>query len=184
MGRTRSYPLDGVSAVYTVDDDIDFDLDLYEFNTLMGGNPVPLTYATSSIQTSIPGRSSRKYVSSSGEKFAILATSRMFGHGCDNPQNQNQLTNITCPDASAATVDQAKRCFMVEFSNVSEFFVSFRILTDKPRNYISKKETCMTIYTFGAPRGFLWSALGLAGAPSKKPTRTPEISCLSCCFFF
>ncbi|CAK0789162.1 unnamed protein product [Prorocentrum cordatum] len=191
-GENEILILDGVSAVFTVDDDIDFDLDLFEFNTLMSGSPVPLTYTVSSIQTSIPGRTSRKFVSNSGEKFAIRATSRMFGHGCDNPLDQNQLTNITCPDASYPTVDQAKRCFMVEFFNVSEFFVSFKIMTDMPDQYVQSwgrnfamsgtssffaDELSQTCYTNAPTTAPTFAPTGTpTAAPTAVPTTSPTVA--------
>ncbi|CAK0844978.1 unnamed protein product, partial [Prorocentrum cordatum] len=134
-GENEVVLLDGISAVYTVDGDIDFDMELYEYDTITSNNPALLAYNTTSVQTPIPGRSSRMYVANSGGKFGIKVTSSMFGHGCDNPADPNNLTNITCPTASSVTVDQAKRCFMVEFANTSEFVVGFKILTDAPPFY-------------------------------------------------
>jgi len=62
----------------------------------------------------------------------------MFGHGCDNPTGPNELINITCPDENAVPVDQAKRCFMAEFDNTSEFEVGYRVLTYHPPEYVQE----------------------------------------------
>ncbi|CAK0821131.1 unnamed protein product [Prorocentrum cordatum] len=103
---------------------------MFEYGTTTGNSPVPLaSFSTESIPAGIPGRTSRRYTSSSGGMFGIKATSRMFGHGCDNPTDPNNLSNVTCPDETAVPVDQAKRCFMAEFSNVSQFEIGFRIIT-------------------------------------------------------
>jgi hypothetical protein len=131
-GENEVLMLDGVSAVYTADGGIDFDLDFYEPGTPFDENPAPLAFKTESIPTLVPGRTATKYVSVSGGRFGIKAKSLMYGHGCDNPTDPNELVNITCPDPSAVPVDQAKRCFMAEFSNTSSFDIGFQILTYHP----------------------------------------------------
>ncbi|CAK0792263.1 unnamed protein product [Prorocentrum cordatum] len=137
-GENEILMLDGVSALYTVDGAIDYALELYELGSAFNENPVPLTYTTESIPTLISGRTARKFVSSTGSKFGIKATSQMFGHGCDNPTGPNELINITCPDENAVPVDQAKRCFMAEFDNTSEFEVGYRVLTYHPPEYVQE----------------------------------------------
>ena len=68
-GENEILLLDGISALYTVDGDIDFDLELYEYGAVTGDSPVSLTsYITESIPAGIPGRPSRRYVSSSGSR--------------------------------------------------------------------------------------------------------------------
>jgi hypothetical protein len=137
-GENEVIMLDGISAIYTVDGDIDYALELYEHGTPFNENPVPLSYTTESIPTQVPGRTSRRYVSSSGGKFGVKAISRMFGHSCDNPTDSNELINITCPDQNAVPVDQAKRCFMAEFSNASAFDVGFQILTYHSSDHVQQ----------------------------------------------
>ncbi|CAK0908570.1 unnamed protein product [Prorocentrum cordatum] len=209
-GENEIVLLDGISAVYTVDGDIDFDMQLYEYDTITSNSPAPLAYTTTSVQTPIPGRSSRKYVANAGGKFGIKVTSEMFGHGCDNPADPNSLSNVTCPDASAATVDQAKRCFMVEFANTTEFIVGFKILTDMPpqyvqmwgrnfamsgtSNYFVDEDSVACFTTFAptssptssptvAPTGSPTAAPTAAptGAPTSAPTATPTASVTDCC---
>ncbi|CAK0814145.1 unnamed protein product [Prorocentrum cordatum] len=137
-GENEIIMLDGISALYTVDGDIDYVLQLVEHGTSFTENPVPVEYTTEAIPTMVPGRTSRRYVSSSGGKFGVKAISRMFGHSCDNPTDSNELSNVTCPDQTAVPVDQAKRCFMVEFSNTSEFDVGFQILTRSPAGHVQQ----------------------------------------------
>ncbi|CAK0801418.1 unnamed protein product [Prorocentrum cordatum] len=133
-GQKEVLVLDGISALYTVGDDIDFTLELFEHASLASGSPVPMTtYATSSVQTSIVGRTSKKYTHSSVGRFGMKATSEMLGHGCDNPTDPNALSNITC---DGITVDQAKRCFMVELSGTSQFSIGFEVLSDQPPGYV------------------------------------------------
>ncbi|CAK0844975.1 unnamed protein product, partial [Prorocentrum cordatum] len=192
-GENEVVLLDGISAVYTVDGDIDFDMELYEYDTITSNNPALLAYNTTSVQTPIPGRSSRMYVANSGGKFGIKVTSSMFGHGCDNPADPNNLTNITCPTASSVTVDQAKRCFMVEFANTSEFVVGFKILTDAPPFYTQQwgrnfamsgtsnyfvDEDSVACFTTGSPTPAPTAAPTSAptAAPTSAPTASPTAS--------
>merc|ERR1719277_1800463 len=65
-GENEILMLDGISALYTVDGDIDYALELYEHGSAFNENPVPLAYTTESIPTLVPGRTARKFVSSSG----------------------------------------------------------------------------------------------------------------------
>ncbi|CAK0908567.1 unnamed protein product [Prorocentrum cordatum] len=188
-GENEIVLLDGISAVYTVDGDIDFDMQLYEYDTITSNSPAPLAYTTTSVQTPIPGRSSRKYVANAGGKFGIKVTSEMFGHGCDNPADPNSLSNVTCPDASAATVDQAKRCFMVEFANTTEFIVGFKILTDMPPQYVQMwgrnfamsgtsnyfvDEDSVACFTTFAPTSSPTSSPTLL--PTASPTASPTVA--------
>ncbi|CAK0857030.1 unnamed protein product [Prorocentrum cordatum] len=178
-GENEIVLLDGVSAVYTVDGDVEFDIELYEYDTITSNSPASLNYTTTSVQTPIPGRTSRKYVANSGGKFGVKVTSQMFGHGCDNPSDVNSLTNITCPDASAATVDQAKRCFMVEFANTSEFVVGFQILTDMPPEYVQlwgrNFEMAGTSNYFVDEDSVACFTAAPTSAPTSSPTSSPTL---------
>jgi hypothetical protein len=123
--RPEMIELDGVTAVFTNDDDIgslDYTMELFEYGTIETTMD-PLTYTATSIPTLVPGRTSRKYVSSSGGAFGIKVTSGSLGCNGDSPNDPSQLSNITCADNSI--LDQTKRCFMVEFNNTSEFFLKF-----------------------------------------------------------
>ncbi|CAK0910974.1 unnamed protein product, partial [Prorocentrum cordatum] len=132
-GENEVIVLDGVSAVYTVEDGIEFDMEFFQYGSSTGDSPLPLpSYVIETIQSSVPGRKAKKYTIPSGGKFGIMTISRMFGHGCDNPLGPDELTNITCPADDADPVDQAKRCFMAEFADTSEFEIGIRISDPYP----------------------------------------------------
>jgi hypothetical protein len=105
--------LSNISAFYVAANGPDFS---YEVAQASG-----LAMEENVIHTQVAGRKARKITVAGGARFGVTVTSTKFGQACDDPRDPDLLANVTCPSSSARTVDQAKRCFMVEFENTSSF---------------------------------------------------------------